>query len=260
VKYTRFDRHRTASDRRRTAVCRRLVAGITALTLTAAARALEPATPFEFEAVYDVEISGFSVARMERRLERTDDGYRLVSVSQASGLARLFTDDRLEETSTLVADGERLRVARYDYHRTGKKERRRRVEFPRDGDVVTGVRDGRAWEVRLDPPERRVFDRHAYQLFISLEVAEGARDLTYPIADNGRLKAYDFHTVGTERRRVAGREIETIKLVRDVEPPESTEIWVAEAYGYLPVRVELVDGDGQKTVFELESFEGRPSI
>ena len=248
MKYTRFE------------FIRALAIATVCLAGTVWGEGKRPVTPFEFRAVYDVAISGFNVARMERRLERTEAGYVLVSISEASGLARLFNDDRLEERSTLVEDAGRLRVTRYDYLRTGDKEKRRQVEFAPERRRVTGLRDGRPWEVTLDPDQGRVFDRHAYQLFISLEVAGGAQTLHYPIADNGRLKTFEFRRVGRERMRVAGREVETLKLERKVEGPEGTEIWLAQAYGYLPVRVVLKDGDGRRTTFELDSFEGTPPI
>lgn len=244
----------------RLAFLRALASTVLCLAGTVSADAQRSVTPFEFRAVYDVAISGFNVARMERRLERTEAGYELVSISEASGLARLFNDDRLEERSTLVEDAGRLRVARYDYLRTGEKEKRRQVEFAPERRRVTGLRDGRAWKVTLDREQQRVFDRHAYQLFISLEVAEGVQALHYPIADNGRLKTFEFRRVGHERMRISGREVETLKLERDVEGPEGTEIWLAEEFGYLPVRVVLRDGDGRRTTFKLDSFEGSPPI
>lgn len=244
----------------RLAFLRAVAAAWLCLAGSAAADAERSVTPFEFRAVYDVAISGFNVARMERRLERTEAGYVLVSISEASGLARLFNDDRLEERSTLIEDAGRLRVARYDYLRTGDKKKQRQVEFAPERHLITGLRDGRSWEVTLAPDQQRVFDRHAYQLFISLEVAKGVQTLHYPIADNGRLKTLAFRRVGREQMRVSGREVETLKLERDVEGPEGTEIWLAEDFGYLPVRVVLRDGDGRRTTFELDSFEGAPPI
>ena len=47
---------------------------------------------------------------------------------------------------------------------------------------------------------------------------------------------------------------QTLKFVRRTEPPEVTEIWIAPALAYQPVKVRVTDDDRTTTRVYLEQF------
>jgi len=62
-----------------------------------------------------------------------------------------------------------------------------------------------------------------------------------------RLLADGHAVVGRERLKIPAGEFDTVKVERIKDGPEdrrSTEIWLAPAHGYIPIRMLATDKDG----------------
>jgi len=216
-----------------------------------------------FEARYRVSAAGFPVGVMERQFERLADGrFRFRSVTRASGLAKLFRRERVEESSEGVAtDSDGLRPDRYRYVRSGDKPKTVEIDFdwtiPR---VVNTVNDN-SWNLDVPPGTT---DRLVYQLLIMRDVAAGiGARLDYPVADGGKLKTYRFEATGSEAVEVPLGRFESVRLERRYDRPDTwATVWVAPALHHLPVRVDHHEkGITTRVTLEEVRFEegaGRP--
>ena len=210
-----------------------------------------------FTAEYGVEASGFPVGRMSRTLSYPSAGtYRFSSSSEARGLARLFRNEQVTETSTgRVQDG-RLRPDEYRYVRSGgKKPKAITLSFDWAASQLANQVNGETW--KLDLVDQAV-DRLVYQVLVMSDLASGTDAPSYVIADGGKLKPYRFKKAGEERLKLGVGEYATLRLEREHDQDDrSTRIWLAPELNFIPVRVELVD-DGNTTQVELNKVEFQP--
>jgi hypothetical protein len=195
-------------------------------------------SPPAFEARYRVSAAGFAVGVMDRRFERLANGRFLFrSVTQASGLAKLFKRERVEETSEgTVLDDDALRPDLYRYIRSGGKPKTVEIAFDWDVPRVVNTVNSDSWNLSILPG---TVDRLVYQLLIMRDVARGdSPTLDYPVADGGKLKTYRFETTGSEAVEVPLGRFEALRLERRYEKADTwATVWVAPDLHHLPVRV-----------------------
>jgi hypothetical protein len=82
-------------------------------------------------------------------------------------------------------------------------------------------------------------DRLSQQLQVRLHLAEGKRDITYRVADGGKIKRYRFFVEGEDALETPYGELDCLRVRRSKESrkPDYT-IWFAPQLDYLPVRIE----------------------
>ncbi|MFI0459136.1 MAG: DUF3108 domain-containing protein, partial [Candidatus Thiodiazotropha endolucinida] len=82
-------------------------------------------------------------------------------------------------------------------------------------------------------------DRLSQQLLVRLHLAEGREDISYQVADGGKIKRYRFLVEGEEDIETPFGQINCLRVRRSKESrkPDYT-IWFAPALGYLPVQIE----------------------
>jgi len=208
-----------------------------------------------FPATYRVSKNGFPLGLAERRLEVRSDG-TLVFTSKAhpTGLAAVFVSDRIIERSLARRIDGHIQPISYSYRQTGGKHERQ-------------------WDLHFDWKTRRVTSSHdhiqhvltpntqdllSFQLALMLDLQAGKRRFTYPIVDKKEMHDYGFKTTGQQMLRTPVGRLKTLKLVhQDVQGEGSFVFWCAVNYGYLPVRIERTDEDGDKVTMELHSMPGK---
>ena len=214
--------------------------------------------PVAFKADYSIYRKGAKIAKMQRRFSRRDDGYYVYrSETRTTGLVSLFRKDRIVEETTWTATGGDLYPSHYTYdHTGGKKDRHVIVDFDWDNKVITNSLNGASWEM---PAQSRIMDKLLYQLAIMKDLKAGRRPLSYTIADGGKIKPYHFEVLGEETIKTHLGQFKAIKLKR--HKPNSrrqSTLWCVPALDYLPVRLENIEKDGQKTRVEIRSLVGIP--
>lgn len=217
-----------------------------------------PALPPSFVASYAVSARGFPVGSMRRELKLlADQRFRFSSATQSSGLAALFRKERVEELSEGQLSGDSLRPERYTYTRSGgKKPKLVRLEFDWSKHKVSNTVNDHTWSLAIGD---EAVDRLVYQVLIMRDLARGAEQLEYTIADGGKLKQYRFRRTAEERLSLPAGDYDTIKLERQhSEGDRSTIIWVAPALNFIPVRVVVTDDDGSTTTVMLEDVSFSP--
>ena len=249
------------SWRRRCALAATAMAGATLMMTVAARPAPQSPTspvPERFFALFHVLNNGSHVGEARWTLEPVDGGrFELRSVTEARGLwSLLLAGERVERSLWTWRDG-RPAPLEYRYTWTGRKARDVKVVFDWEEGVVHNVHGEDRWTLEVEPGTQ---DKFLYLLELMHDLARGAADLRYTIADGGKLKEYAAVRLGRESLETPLGPLETVKLRRsDPRGKRTTTLWMAPKLGYFPVRVEHAEKDGDVATMTIERLERSPA-
>ncbi|HEY9147700.1 MAG TPA: DUF3108 domain-containing protein [Gammaproteobacteria bacterium] len=197
-----------------------------------------------FSADYTVQYNGFKVGEMSQRLVAQDDGtYLMETEAYATGIAAMFTKDRVIERSVWRYLDGTIRPISYHYYYAGgrKKEREERLDFDWEAMQVKSLYKGRRSQLPLGPD---VYDQQLYQLVLRHQVANGKRKFHYKVAARGKLREYDFEVTGTDQVVTPFGKVNAVRLKKD-----DVDLWLAEDHNYLVVKLKKVDDDDEVTSY-----------
>ena len=211
----------------------------------------------DFVASYSLHSMGTRFADMTRSFSRLANGdYVYLSETRTVGLLALFRKDHIVEKSTWQFTEGKLQPVLYSYEHTGgKKDRDVVVKFDWSSRRIINSINGSSWHM---PIQAYIMDKLLYQLAIMYDLEKGKRQISYAIADGGKIKNYDFELVGEDRLTTPIGEFSALKLLR--HKPNSrrkTVIWCARELGYMPVKVENVENNGRETMAIIEALSGK---
>ncbi len=203
------------------------------------AKPVLPATGTIRFAIYK-ESLGLQIGRAEHRWEFAEDGsYRLIGITETSGLAALFKPVRLQTESRgrMVAGG-----MQPDSYRTLKngKDANENADFDWATGAVTLSRDG---SVRPIAPGTQDILSLNYQLAYLGKLAEGS---TLGVVTGKKYERYAIDSLGEEEIETPAGRFRTLHLRAMTD--SVTEIWIALDRQRLPVKIRFTDKKG-------ESFE-----
>ena len=218
------------------------------------------ALPKAFSATYSIHAKGAKVAEMQRQLTPQADGQLLFeSKTRTTGLISLFKRIRVVEQSRASVHEGSLRPLHYHYHRQhGDNKTVVTVEFDWEKGRIANTASDHTWHLGTIPG---ILDKMLYHIILMHDLASGARDIEYQIADGGKIKRYRFEVLAEETLDTRLGELETLKLrhVRSDSKREQT-FWCAPALHFLPVRVESQEKDGSITTANIREFSGWESL
>lgn len=229
-----------------------------AATTEQAQKSVPAREPSLFRAIYKADYKGLPIsAKGIRELRRTEDGHYELS-SKATSMFASIT-----ETSEFKISGDRFVPLEYQYHRSGIGRKRDAIlNFDWDNNTVLNNVQNKPWT--MDVPIGAM-DKLLYQfklredLLSAYENQEPWPELSYVIADGGRLKNYEFEVIGEELIDTPVGQLNTIKAtrVRDSRNRQST-FWLAPDYDFLLVKFQQLeaDGDGFELILREAEFDG----
>ena len=186
------------------------------------------------------ESLGLQVGRAEHRWEFSEDGrYRLIGITETSGLVSLFKPIRIETESSrrMVAGG--LQPERYRSLKNGKD-----ANENADFDWSTGeVRLSRDGSVRPVAPGSQDLLSLNYQLAYLGSLPEGS---VLGVVTGKKYERYAVDSLGEEEIETPAGRFRTLHLRAMTD--NVTEIWIALDRARLPVKIRFTDKKG-------ESFE-----
>lgn len=198
----------------------------------------------EFTAKYTLESDGTLIGRTNWSLSYDGNlSVVFLSESKVAGIAAFFTNDEIIERSEWLNNGDGFLPSRYLYQRTGgKKNKEVYVDFDWVNGTVKNTVKGKTWTMEVP---KKTFDKLGYILVVMSDLQQGKTDLTYHIADGGKLKTYKMEVVGTELVPTKIGVIDTY-LVRRLRKDRKREtlFWLAPELQYLPVKIEHRDKNG----------------
>ena len=230
----------------------RLAGLLLGLALTVGAHA-DPAPPAPFAATYRISGMGVTLAEGQVKLSYTDSGYVYERETSVRGIASLFRSDEVSERSVGHFRGALPIPTQYDYVLKAEgKERNEHIVFEPGGPNATDQYKGKTTTLPLPPGYQ---DRASQELALLADLQAGKRRFEYPVVERHKLKDYGFEIVGEERIEVPYGTFDTLRLrvLRDTDK-RSTELWVAPALDYLPVRTDHIE-KGYRASMELVALE-----
>jgi hypothetical protein len=93
------------------------------------------------------------------------------------------------------------------------------------------------------PPNAQ--DRLSFLFALSLLPGNGD-SISYSIADGKGLSRHTYKVLGRERLKIPAGEFDTVKVGRLGDEKETAELWLAAERGYIPVRLLIVEKDGNR--------------
>jgi len=215
--------------------------------------AIAEQTPIPFSAEYKVTKGIMSVGTTKRQLKDEGNGnYMFESVTQASGVAKLFTSGTVIERSRWRWKDNKFTPLEYEYHNSGNQKRDVKMIFNWDTNQVTNIINGEPWTMKI---EENTLDKLVYQLAIMYDLSEGEETLLYQVADGGKTKTYDIKITKEEKVAIEFGKFNTTKIVRSLKDRTIT-MWCAKELRYLPVKIERRKGDDTPIVAELVDLSG----
>ena len=209
-----------------------------------------------FHVSYTLKKGSFTIGETRRSLTTSNTGVRVFeSVTKPTGLGRLFTSGEVVERSEWQYAGNAPRPAKYTYLDTSRKEPRKvELSFDWDANRVTNTINGDPWRMELTPDTQ---DKLLYQLHMMLDLTAGKEELSYFIADGGKLKNYAFEILSAQNVKT---ELGTFNAVpvRRISGKRITTLWCAEALNYLPVRIEQRKGKESPVIATISAVQGLP--
>ena len=79
---------------------------------------------------------------------------------------------------------------------------------------------------------------------------------SYQIADGNRAKSYTFTVLGDAQLATPLGTFEVVKLQRRGRKHRVTTLWCARALGYLPVRIDHTEKDGDIVTILIQELSG----
>lgn len=234
-----------------------LRAGLTLTCLLLAIGLCHPAhtAPLpDFSASYELRLGSLPIGTSTISLENSSDGgYRYESRSTPNKLISWLFKDHLHETSRGTLAGDGVRPAEYHYNRSGgSRERTAELSFDWESMTVSNHVEDSRW--KMDIPAGTL-DKLASQLAMMLALRQGKTDITFKIADGGKLKDYRFRVVGQETLELPAGTFDTLKITKlRNNKKRETYIWCAPALNYLPVRIWQREKDDAEYQSDLAEF------
>lgn len=222
----------------------------TALFLLSSA-ALAHAAAGDMHLTYELSYKGFSVGETKESFKRSGDSYKLESVSQARGVWSAFFKDRITflSSGSVVASG--LRPTRFEQRRSKSPEKNRVALMDWNANSIEMQFDGKKEKSDLKPGSQDALSI-IYQ-FMFAPLKEGTSKV---FMTNGKqLEAYEFRKVEEVSIDTPAGTFDTIHVARISQPGETrTDVWLAKDKNFIPVRVLVVEPEGDKTERLLSSL------
>lgn len=214
------------------------------------------AEPTPFRAVYKADYKGLPVSAVAiRELKQIENNKYLLSSTAKS----FFTS--VMEQSIFTLDEQHLVPLEYQYKRTGiGKNLKVILTFDRQAGKVRS--ELKAWEIDVTD---ETLDKLLYQFRMREDLQNALRngqpwpDMNYRVADDGRIKDYNFKITGEEFIDTPIGRFRTVKAVRiRKDGKRTTTFWLAPNYEFLLVRLLQTEknGKGFELLLKEANFNG----
>lgn len=183
---------------------------------------------------------GFQVG--EARHEWTHDGgrYRMTLSLRTSGVAALLHSLQYEQRSEGRVGSDGLRPEQFAIDQSGKKPQS--ADFDWKSGQVTMRRGERTRAAAIEPGDQDLLSLWHQIAFVA--AAELPKSLN--VVSGRSAKPSVLEIVGAEQVSLPLGTLDTQRLrARSLDGKMTIDIWLAPRYGMAPVRIRLVDDDGQ---------------
>jgi hypothetical protein len=215
------------------------------LLLCCFAPALLAAPPSRIEASYDVTTKGVKIAVITEKFTRTDNHYRIESVTKPVGLLALFKPDTLFVVSEGVITAQGLRPQNFVYKRSQETLKNTVANF--DWDQSTLMLSDRYGQ-HFEPLPAETQDRLSVQYqFRYIPFLREHKEVTMHITNGSKIDTRQYQVHPKQMLAIPMGTLETLYLST---PPEQTawktEIWLSVENGNFPCQITVTEDNGDK--------------
>ncbi|MCW8955857.1 MAG: DUF3108 domain-containing protein [Gammaproteobacteria bacterium] len=202
--------------------------------------------PDSFRAEYRLEKYNTTVAEMTLQLSQQNQQYIYTSVTQAYGMAALFSDEQAQETSTLQQNDNQQQayLSKYEFDRKNKTSKNQRIDLnwsEHDQANISGFYGNKKYQLQH---QGMLWDRLSVQLALTDDIRRTA-DIphgyvfSYKVIDRGEISNYQFSYEGKQNIQLGKYYYNAVKLKREHgSGNKDTILWLAEELDFAPVKIE----------------------
>ena len=212
-----------------------------------------------FEARFAVSRNDKLLGTMNMQLEAAKPGEWLFQshTEGEKGMAG-FLGASIDEKSVLLESPEGLTTVSYSYQQDMlARHRKRSLAVAEDGGVTESEGD-KSWKYTLIRP---AFDKHAVVLGIAERLTAGVDAgsvFDLPVAGKGKVESWRFLVVGEETIDTGQGNMNAVRVERMRDNADrKTTSWHAPEMGYLPVKVEQTEPNGDHLSSVLQTYVAR---
>lgn len=215
---------------------------------------MNTAGPKRVQAVYEVTKNGQPFAKVHELFTVQKGSYKVESVTKGIGVYALFGERVLSSSGEVSAQG--LKPMRFEMRQGDNPKKNLTADFDWNNQLLRMVVKGKPKEAALMPGTQDLAS-FAYQ-FMYLP-APLRNDITVTLTTGKKLNQYHYNVTASETLNIAGANYRTVYLAPSAQDTQDTQesksLWLAADYYYVPVRILMVDDNGQKleqTLTELQ--------
>lgn len=191
--------------------------------------------PAGFTAQYELFKSGLSLAERQYDFTKTDHIAHFSSTTRLTGLAAIFNNDQVDETSTLDLSGQQVQVTEYQYSQIGKKQQLINSSFNFQQQLITTIINGQP-AIKTHYTQL-VWDKLSILLALISAANDSEKTLTFQSLDKGQIKQYKLNQAGRKEIELYDDEwIDTIIWTR--EHGNKKVIFYLDPSNSVPVKIE----------------------
>ncbi len=172
------------------------------------------------------------------------DHYSLVSTMEAKGLASIFLSGRLIQSSKGLINKSGLQPEEFLYQMTSKPDKNRQAIFDWSNYKLK-MTFGKEEQIVDLPEGTQDFLSFMYQFMFSPPLNQ----MQITFTNGKKLQLHEYAFSGEETLHLKFGDVKTFHIDKtSSESDERTELWLAEEYQNLPVKIRKTEKDG--TVYE----------
>lgn len=220
----------------------------TALTgVVAEAAPAKPFTPPKLiKASYEVSKNGQPFAKVKEQFIISGNSYKLESVTKGIGVYALFGERKLISNGEVTAEG--LKPAHFELHQGDNAKKSLHSDFDWSQKTLHMKIKNTVKDAALTPG---VLDLASYPYQFMFNPAALKDTITVTLTTGKKLNQYPYRvSAEPEQIESAGTQYKTLHLVpvQDKSETETKELWLGIEQHYLPIRIMMVDENGEKLV------------
>ncbi|MGH8736038.1 MAG: DUF3108 domain-containing protein [Burkholderiales bacterium] len=198
------------------------------------------APPARIEIDYDVLRNGSAMAEVADRFKHDGKSYRVVEEWHGKGLFALLGGITRTSSGTLGSGA--LRPLEFSDVRTGRDPVRAVFDWA-DGRLKLEANG----TTRTQPMPAHAQDKLSMLYAFAFDLP-GTAPVAINATDGKGVSHYVFEVAGRQEIATPAGQFDALRLVKRKDGPDDhgTEIWLARAHGYLPIRVLITDKDGTR--------------
>ncbi len=201
------------------------------------------ALPKRIQAVYEVTKNGQPFAKVHEQFAVNDSAYKIESITKGIGVYALFGERVLTSSGEVTSQG--LKPGHFELHQGDSAKRTLLADFDWVKQNLRMTVKGKLKEAPLTAGTQDLAS-FAYQFMYLPKPLKG--DITVTLTTGKKLNQYLYH-IRPESQVIASGAVQykTLHLVPPAQDTQETkELWLAADYHYVPVKILMVDDNGQK--------------